>query len=88
MLTKFDDIIEVVLHHEGGYVHDPKDLGGETNFGIAGRFYPDVDIKNLTKSDAINIYYNEYWKPGLHRAANHGSQQHQLIAKPYIPQGF
>ena len=25
MLTQFDDIIEVVLHHEGGYVNDPKD---------------------------------------------------------------
>ena len=24
MLTQFDDIIEVVLHHEGGYVNDPK----------------------------------------------------------------
>ena len=27
MLTQFDDIIEVVLHHEGGYVNDPKDPG-------------------------------------------------------------
>ena len=34
MLTKFDDIIEVVLKHEGGYVNDPNDLGGETNYGI------------------------------------------------------
>ena len=52
MLTTFDEIIEITLHHEGGYVHDPKDLGGETNFGIAKRFYPDVDIKNLTKEEA------------------------------------
>jgi lysozyme family protein len=29
MLVEFDDIIEVVLHHEGGYVNDPKDPGGE-----------------------------------------------------------
>ena len=35
MLISFDEIIEVTLHHEGGYVHDPKDLGGETNFGIS-----------------------------------------------------
>ena len=34
ILTAFDDIIEVVLEHEGGYVNDPKDTGGETNFGI------------------------------------------------------
>ena len=30
-LTAFDEIIELTLEHEGGYVHDPKDLGGETN---------------------------------------------------------
>jgi len=31
MLVKFDEIIEVVLHHDGGYVNDPDDPGGETN---------------------------------------------------------
>ena len=61
MLTNFDDIIEVVLHHEGGYVNDPKDPGGETNFGIAKRSHPDVDIKNLTKEGAKEIYYETYW---------------------------
>ena len=61
MLTKFDDIIEVVLHHEGGYVNDPKDPGGETNFGIAKRSHPDVDIKNLTKDGAKEIYKEVYW---------------------------
>ena len=61
MLTQFDDIIEVVLHHEGGYVNDPKDPGGETNFGIAKRSHPDVDIKNLTKDEAKDIYYEDYW---------------------------
>ena len=61
MLTKFDDIIDVVIKHEGGYVNDPKDLGGETKYGITKRFYPDVDIKNLTVEDAKQIYYNDYW---------------------------
>jgi len=61
MLTKFDEIIEVVLHHEGGYVNDPKDPGGETNFGVAKRSHPDVDIKNLTKEGAKEIYYQDYW---------------------------
>ena len=61
MLTHFDEIIERVLEHEGGYVDDPNDLGGETNFGITKRFYPDVDIKNLTKEDAKQIYYDDYW---------------------------
>ena len=31
VLTSFDEIIEITLEHEGGYVHDPNDLGGETN---------------------------------------------------------
>ena len=61
MLTKFDDIIEVVLHHEGGYVNDPDDPGGETNFGIAKRSHPDVDIANLTKGGAKEIYKEHYW---------------------------
>ena len=61
MLTNFDDIIEVVLHHEGGYVNDPKDPGGETNFGVAKRSHPDVDIANLTKDGAKEIYKEHYW---------------------------
>mgnify|MGYP003324626886 FL=1 len=62
MLVNFDEIIEVVLHHEGGYVNDPKDPGGETNFGISKRAYPDVDIKNLTKDGAKDIYKKDYWE--------------------------
>ena len=61
MLTQFDDIIEVVLKHEGGYVNDPDDPGGETNFGIAKRSHPNVDIKNLTKDGAKEIYKETYW---------------------------
>jgi len=60
-MSKFDEIIEGVLEHEGGYVNDPTDLGGETNFGITKRFYPDVDIKNLTKEGAKEIYKKDYW---------------------------
>ena len=33
-VMEFDDIIEKVLQHEGGYVNDKDDLGGETNYGI------------------------------------------------------
>ena len=60
-MSKFDDIIEAVLHHEGGYVNDPKDPGGETNYGIAKRSHPDVDIKNLTREGAKEIYKEVYW---------------------------
>jgi len=62
-LTTFNEIIEVVLEHEGGYVNDPTDRGGETNFGIAKRFYRNVDIKNLTRDQAKKIYHQDYWRP-------------------------
>ena len=61
MKISFNEIIEKVLEHEGGYVNDPTDLGGETKYGITKRFYPDVDIKNLTKEQAKEIYYKDYW---------------------------
>lgn len=51
----------VILGHEGGYVNDPRDPGGETKYGISKRSYPDVDIKNLTVEQAIGIYYRDYW---------------------------
>ena len=60
-MKTFDEIIEKVLEHEGGYVNDPKDLGGETKYGITKRFYPDVDIKNLTIEQAKDIYKSDYW---------------------------
>jgi hypothetical protein len=64
MKTTFEEIIEIVLEHEGGYVNDPDDAGGETKYGIAKRWYPDVDIKNLTKEQAKKIYHTDYWRIG------------------------
>lgn len=46
----------------GGYTNDPDDPGGETKWGISARANPDVDIKNLTKEQAIEIYRNNYWQ--------------------------
>ncbi len=60
-MKSYNEIIEKVLEHEGGYVNDPKDLGGETKYGITKRFYPDVDIKNLTVEQAKEIYKKDYW---------------------------
>ena len=60
-MKSFKEIIKKVLEHEGGYVNDPKDLGGETKYGITKRFYPDIDIKNLTIEQATEIYKKDYW---------------------------
>jgi lysozyme family protein len=59
----FERDVAFVLAREGAYVNDPKDPGGETNFGIARRFHPTIDIKNLTREKAIELYREEYWKP-------------------------
>jgi lysozyme family protein len=61
--ARFVKSIELVLQHEGGYVNDPLDAGGETNFGISKRAYPNLDIRNLTVDQAKHIYFNDYWKP-------------------------
>ena len=60
-MKTFDEIIQIVLKHEGKYVNDKHDAGGETNFGISKRSYPNLDIKNLTKAAAIRIYKRDYW---------------------------
>lgn len=57
----FDSAFLLVIGHEGGYVNDPRDPGGETKFGISKRAYPKVDIKNLTMADAKHIYFSDYW---------------------------
>ena len=59
----FKEMINVVLGHEGGYVNDKDDSGGETNWGISKRAFPDLDIKNLSRDDAINIYKTHYFIP-------------------------
>jgi lysozyme family protein len=60
-MSLFDDAFEFTVGHEGGYVNDTDDSGGETNWGISKKAHPDVDIKNLTKDGAKEIYRKNYW---------------------------
>lgn len=64
MATNFTKAVEYVLGVEKGYVNDPDDSGGETNYGISKSAYPQLDIKNLTRSEAIDIYHKDYWLKG------------------------
>lgn len=59
----FDQAFERLLGHEGGYVLDSRDPGGETNWGISKRSYPAVDIKALTQDGAKAIYRRDFWAP-------------------------
>lgn len=62
-MSNFDRAITLLLKHEGGYVNDPRDPGGETKYGITKRTYPNEDIKNLTPERAKEIYRKDFWEP-------------------------
>jgi lysozyme family protein len=57
----FDYCCPIILELEGGYVNDPNDPGGETNYGISKRQYPNLDIANMTEAQATAIYQQDYW---------------------------
>lgn len=60
-MSRFDQALAWILKIEGGYVDHPADRGGETKWGISRSSYPDLDIKNLTRSQAQAIYFQDYW---------------------------
>ena len=60
----FNKHIDHLLSSEGGLVDDAVDRGGLTKYGISKAAFPDVDIKNLTVSDAKALYYKYYWIKG------------------------
>jgi lysozyme family protein len=56
---------ETVFDRKGNPVaeNDPDDPGGMTKFGIDQRSHPHLDIRKLTKPDAVSIYHRDYWLP-------------------------
>lgn len=68
-LKNVDHVIDV----EQGFTDDPDDhgnwTGGKigvgklngTKYGISAAAYPGMNIKKLTKNDAVSIYYKDYW---------------------------
>ncbi len=62
----FRQIFDRLIGHEGGYVNDPQDPGGETNWGITKRTavangYISA-MKNMTREQAFNIYQKAFWQ--------------------------
>ena len=80
-MKSVEAIAEEILAREGGYVNDPDDPGGATNFGVTihtmrrlgldlnrdGRIDP-ADVKQLTRRQARDIFVEDYFrKPGIAR---------------------
>lgn len=57
----FDQAVEIILGYERGYVANPKDPGGATNYGISQRAYPLLNISTLTRDQVIALYRKDYW---------------------------
>lgn len=73
--TKTNIILDKAVNIEGGYVDNPNDRGGATNFGITqatalrykndlvSKFQWNGNMKDLTVSMAVYIYDQDYWTP-------------------------
>jgi len=74
-MMDFLNAVSYIIDHEGGFTDDPDDSGNWTSgkpgigilkgtkYGISAASYPNLDIKNLTKEQARQIYYDDFWNP-------------------------
>lgn len=73
-MANFNHVFDKLMKHEGGFVNDPTDKGGATNWGVTLAVWKskgydkdgdgDIDaddVKLLTKDDARAIAKPEYW---------------------------
>lgn len=66
----FIECVEIILRYEGGFVNDPDDPGGATNFGITlatlrswrnDTSLQPKDVRAMPVSEAKAIYQAKYW---------------------------
>ena len=68
MEKNYQQCLEMILHHEGGYVNHPEDPGGATNLGVTKRVYEEwvgrsvtlETMEGLQVSDVAPIYQKNY----------------------------
>ena len=65
MSLTFQQIFDRLIGHEGGYVNDPRNPGGETNWGITkgtalANGYAGA-MKAMTREQAFKIYQSAFW---------------------------
>lgn len=65
MSLTFQQIFDRLIGHEGGYVNDPHDPGGETNWGVTKRTAMangyTGNMKTMTRQQAYEIYRRAFW---------------------------
>lgn len=62
-MADFEKSAKKLSVFEGGYSNDESDSGGESKYGISKKSYPELDIPNLTKEEAKEIYKRDFWDP-------------------------
>jgi lysozyme family protein len=68
MSLTIDEVLDMIIRNEGGYVSNPADRGGPTNMGVTqatlsqylGRQASIQDVKNLTMDQAKEIFARNY----------------------------
>ena len=92
------DIATEIVRREGGYVNDPDDPGGATNFGVTihtmRRLGLDLDrdgdvdardVKQLTRAQAIDIFVDHYF--GQPRIGELPEALHATVFDMYVNAG-
>ena len=69
-MSPFDKALAFVLRQEGGYVNDPDDPGGATNYGVTQKAFDrwlasigrePYPVKEIVSSDVRLFYHDWYW---------------------------
>jgi lysozyme family protein len=71
IMSIYEAALKIILKYEGGYVNNPVDKGGATNFGVtqgvydayrAGNAQQHQDVKLITQQEVSEIYHRHYWE--------------------------
>lgn len=94
-MANFEEALNKVLKHEGGYVHDPDDPGGETYKGVARKMHSKwegwdlVDLnknktgfpKNLDKDAELQELIEDFYKINFWNRVKGDDIEHQQVAE-------